>query len=110
LVCSSLKDNETKTVTAVWRLIVFYPSQLKITDIYKMKAGMVEPKIEKLHQLTQMKVGPKYLRMDNAGEGTSLADRMKHKDWKLPIMVEWTARDTPQQSSPVEVGFSTLSG
>jgi hypothetical protein len=57
-----------------------------------------------------MKIGPKYLRMDNAGENKSLADRMKHKDWKLPIIVEWTARDTPQQNSPVEVGFSTLSG
>jgi hypothetical protein len=35
---------------------------------------------------------------------------MKHKDWKRPIIVEWTARDTPQQNSPVEVGFRTLSG
>jgi hypothetical protein len=25
-------------------------------------------------------------------------------------VVEWTARDTPQQNSPVEVAFSTLSG
>jgi hypothetical protein len=28
----------------------------------------------------------------------------------LPIKVEWTARDTPQQNSPAEVGFSTLGG
>jgi hypothetical protein len=35
---------------------------------------------------------------------------MTHKDWKLPIRVEWTARNTPQQNSPVEVGFSTLAG
>jgi hypothetical protein len=71
---------------------------------------MVEQRIKKLHQLTQMKMGPKYLRMDNAGENRSLADRMKHKDWKLPIMVDSTARDTPHQNPPVEVGFSTLSG
>jgi hypothetical protein len=105
--CSSFQESETKKVTSVWRLIVFYPSQLKITDIFKTKAGMVEPTIEKLHQMTQMKMGPMYLRMDNAGENKSLADRMKHKDWKLPIVVEWTARDTPQQNSPVEVGFRT---
>jgi hypothetical protein len=48
--------------------------------------------------------------MDNTGENVDLAARLKHKDWKLPIKVEWTARDTPQQTSPAEVGFSTLGG
>jgi hypothetical protein len=58
----------------------------------------------------QQKVGPKCLRMDNAGENKELAERLTHKDWKLPIIVEWTARDTPQQNSPAEVEFSTLAG
>jgi hypothetical protein len=41
-----------------------------------------------LNQLIQRKAGPKYLRMDNAGENQLLAARIKHKDWKLPIIVE----------------------
>jgi hypothetical protein len=108
--CTAFKDSQTLKVTGVWRLMVFYPSQLKVTDIYKTKNGMVEPTVETLHQMIQHNVGPKYLRLDNAGENKLLADRLKHKDWKLPITIEWTARDTPQQNSPVEVGFATLSG
>jgi hypothetical protein len=38
-----------------------------------------------------------------------MTNRIKHKDWKLPIIVEWTARDFLEQKSPAEVGFSTLS-
>jgi hypothetical protein len=55
-------------------------------------------------------VGPWYLRMDNAGENKLLADRIQSKDWKLPIIVEWTARDTPKQNFPAEIGFATLLG
>jgi hypothetical protein len=90
--------------------MVFYPSQLKITDIFNKKSDMVEPTLEKLSHMIQQKVGPKYIRMDNAGENIKLAEQLKHKDWKLPVKVEWTARDTPQQNSPAEVGFSTLGG
>jgi hypothetical protein len=71
---------------------------------------MVEPTLEKLSQMIQQNVGPKYLRMDTVGENVDLAERLKHKDWKLSIKVEWTARDTPQQNSPAEVGFSTIGG
>jgi hypothetical protein len=48
--------------------------------------------------------------MDNAGENKLLAARIRHSDWKLPIIVEWTARDTPQQNAPTEVGFATIAG
>jgi hypothetical protein len=57
--------------------MVFYPSQLKISDIFKKKSDMVEPTLEKLSQLIQQKIGPKYLRMDNAGENVDLAARLK---------------------------------
>jgi hypothetical protein len=69
---------------------------------------MVEPTLEKLSQMIQQNVGPKYLRMDTVGENVDLSERLKHKDWKLSIKVEWTARDTPQQNSPAEVGFSRV--
>jgi hypothetical protein len=91
----------------------FYPSRMKVTDVYKTKNGMVEPvptmasspnklgilptrrpKRSPLSQMLQSKFGPKYLRTDNAGENKLFADRIKHMDWKLPIQVEWTARET----------------
>ncbi|KAL7579260.1 hypothetical protein ACA910_011419 [Epithemia clementina (nom. ined.)] len=46
--------------------------------------------------------------MDNAGENKKLEERMKSKDWKLNIEVEYTAARTPQQDWPAEVGFYTL--
>jgi hypothetical protein len=67
----------TMKVASVWRLMVIYPSQLKITYIFSAKSAMIEPTSEKLNQLYQMGVGPKFLRMDNAGENKSLADRLK---------------------------------
>jgi hypothetical protein len=105
---SSFKDRDSNKVIGVWRLMVFYPSQLKISDIFKSKNAMVESTVEKLAQMCRLGVGPRYLRMDNEGENNALADRIQHKDWKLPIIVEWTARDTHQQNSPAEVGFVTL--
>jgi hypothetical protein len=108
--CCNFKDKKIRNASHVWRLMVFYPSQLKISDIFKKRTDMVEPTTAKLCQLIQQKVGPKYIRMDNTGENVDLAERLKHKEWKLPIKVEWTARDTPQQNSPAEGGFSTLAG
>jgi hypothetical protein len=108
--CSSFKDRDSDKVIGVWRIMVFYPSQLKMTDIFKSKSAMVESTVEKLGKMCRLGVGPSYLRMDNVGENKLLADRIQSKDWKLPIIVEWTARDTPQQNSPTEVGLATLSG
>jgi hypothetical protein len=108
--CCTLTDKLTRKVKYVWRLLVLYPAQLKISDIFKSKNSMVEPTLAKLQKLLQLGVKVKYLRMDNGGENKLLADRMMHKDWKLPIVVEWTARDTPQQNSPAEVAFATLAG
>jgi hypothetical protein len=54
---SSFKDKDTSKVTGVWRLMVFYPSQLKITDIFKTKNGMVETTVEKLSQMIQLGIG-----------------------------------------------------
>jgi hypothetical protein len=48
--------------------------------------------------------------MNHGGEIKLLAARMLHRDWKLPNIVEWTARNAPQQNSPAEVGFTTMSG
>ena len=43
--------------------------------------------------------------MDNAGENKKLASRLQRAAWKIPVKIEYTARDTPQQNSSVEVAF-----
>ena len=46
--------------------------------------------------------------MDNAGENKKLESRLKSVAWKSPVVIEYATRDTPQQNSPVEVGFYAL--
>jgi hypothetical protein len=61
----------------------------------------------RLFQLLREKgVEIKRLRMDNGGENLSLANMVKSKDWKFPLTIEFTARDTPQQNSLVETAFT----
>jgi hypothetical protein len=60
-----------------------------IRDSFKSKHGMVKPTVEKLNRLLQLWVYLKYLRMDNGGK--LLSKRLVHKDWKLLIIVNWTA-------------------
>ena len=43
--------------------------------------------------------------MDNARENKKLELKLKHVVWRYPMVIEYTARDTPQQNSPVEVGL-----
>ena len=56
-----------------------------------------------------MGIPVKILRMDNAGENRKLVARLKSKDWKHPVIIKWTARDTPQHNHKAEVGFATIS-
>ena len=49
-----------------------------------------------------------HLRMDNAGENYLLAQEINKQKWQLDIEVEYTAHDTPQQNSLVEVAFNTI--
>ena len=81
---------------------------MKWSDFFVTKKEMVEPTCEKLHQWKQAGVGVKKIRCDNAGENVSLENRCKSAAWKLDVEFEYTARDTPQQNSMVEVGFATL--
>ena len=41
--------------------------------------------------------------MDNVGENKKLELRLKSVAWKNPVVIEYTARDMPQQNYPVEV-------
>ena len=69
---------------------------------------MVEPTHELLHHWTQNGKKIHKLHMDNAGENKKLELRSKGVVWKNPVVTEYTARGTPKQNSPVEVGFYAL--
>ena len=77
-------------------------------DFYQHKSDMVEPSCVKFNKWHHHGVGITKLCMDNAGENKILKERLQSSDWKLPINVEFTARDTPQQNSPVEVKQATI--
>ena len=83
-------------------------TQLKFSDFYTTKNGMVEPTCEQFYRWKQSGNPVKYVRLDNAGENKLLKKRCQSKDWKLKIEFEFTARDTPQQNSLAEVGFATI--
>jgi hypothetical protein len=48
------------------------------------------------------------MRQDNAGENKKLEKRLHSADWKLPVKMEYTAANTPQQNALVEVKFTYL--
>jgi hypothetical protein len=90
-------------------MIVDEKTQLKWSDFFKTKDEMVEPTCMLFKEWKDFGKPLTHLRMDNAGENMALIERCKSADWKLGIKkFELTARDTPQQNSPVEDGFGTL--
>ena len=91
-----------------WRLMVDERTQLKFSHFCKTKNAMVEPTLKLLHLLEQQGFAVEVIRMDNAGENTLLKERAHSADWKLSLLFELTARDTPQQNHLVELGFKTL--
>ncbi len=44
----------------------------------------------------------------NAGENKILEKRLQSADWKLLVIMEYTAANTPQQNALVEVEFTYL--
>ena len=97
----SLKSNN-------WRIMVDERTGMKFTDFFARKIDMVEPTCQQLYRWKETGLGAKYVRLDNAGENKKLQERAESADWKLGIVWEFTARDTPQQNSLAEVGFALI--
>jgi hypothetical protein len=83
-------------------------TQLKFSDFFDTKNGMVEETCEQLHRWKQSGREAKLIRLDNAGENKLLQQRSQSADWKLNFGYEFTARDTPQQNHLAELGFAHL--
>ena len=91
-----------------WRIIVDEKTQLKFSDFFETKNGMVEPTCELFQKWKAAGIPVRILRMDNAGENKLLEQRCNSADWKFDIKFEYTARDTPQQNHLAEIGFAVL--
>ena len=108
---STIKAPKAENVSITqpnWRVIVDEYTEMKFSDFYSTKDGMVEPTCEKLEMWKEAGIPVKYLRMDNAGENLVLGARLNSADWKLNVKPEYTARDTPQQNSLAESAFRTI--
>ena len=91
-----------------WRMIVDEKTEMKTSQFFQTKNGMIEPTCELLSKWKSQKHPVKIIRCDNAGENTKLEKRANGADWKLDVQFEYTARDTPQQNYLVEKSFDTL--
>ena len=89
-------------------MIVDEKTRLKISRFYAKKNDIVQPLCELFHAWKDCGRAVKWMRMDNAGENQLLERTANGKDWKLNITPEYTARNTPQQNSVVEVGLATV--
>ena len=107
---SSVKHvtGQPKTIKPNWRIIVDERTQLKFSDFFDTKNGMIEPTCVQLSKWKRSGKIVTHLRLDNAGENVKLKERCESSDWKLDIKFEFTARDTPQQNSLAEVSFATI--
>jgi hypothetical protein len=80
-----------------------------LTGIYNKKNEF----IENMFQCIQAQKARGYpvliMRQDNAGENKSLERRLQSADWKLRVIIEYTASDTPQQNALVVLKFTYLS-
>jgi hypothetical protein len=71
---------------------------LKFVDIYEKKSGMIEPMCEQFKKLEQNGHKVNVVRMDNGRENLKLEKGAQSNNWKLGIMFEKTARDTPSKT------------
>ena len=90
------------------RMMVDEHMQLKLSDFFETKDGMVEPTLEQINKWDAAGLKVKYIRFDNGGENKKLKARSESSDWKMNITCEFTAQDTPQQHILVEIVFAVV--
>jgi hypothetical protein len=107
---SSIK--KPKDIKAIYirhcRILVDERTQLKFVDFFEKKNGMIEPTCEQFKKWEQNGHKVDVVCMDNSGENLKLEKRGQSNNWKLGIMFEKTARDTPQQNGLAEIGITVV--
>ena len=91
-----------------WRILVDEKVQMKISDFYATKNGMIEPTCEKFQKWNDADMPVRIVRMDGSGENMKLKQRSESSDWKLGIEYEITARNTPQQNHLAEIALTVI--
>ena len=91
-----------------WRIMVDERTNLKFSDFFATKDGMIEPTCMQINKWKNAGIHVKYIRLDNAGENKKLAQRTESSAWKFNITYEFTGRDTPQRKHLAELGFAAI--
>jgi Reverse transcriptase (RNA-dependent DNA polymerase)/Zinc knuckle len=109
---SSVQNNESAEVESTykpyWRIMVDERTQMKFSDFFVTKRGMIEPTCKLIYTLKEAGKNINIIRCDDGGENKALEQRINSSDWKLNVKFEYTGRDTPQRNSLAEVAFHTL--
>jgi hypothetical protein len=81
---------------------------IPFTGIYNKKNEFIESMYQRMQAQTARGYPVLIMRQDNAWEIKKLEKRLQSAYWKLPIKMEYTAANTPQQNALVEVKFTYL--
>jgi len=91
-----------------WRILVDEKTQMKFTDFFETKIGMVEPTCEIFNQWENSGRKVEYVRCNEGGENKALQKRLKSSSWKMQPKFEFTGRNTPQRNHLAEISFHVL--
>jgi hypothetical protein len=106
---STLKVHKGENVSSkICDLTVDELTGIPFTGIYNKKNEFVESMCQRIQPQTARGCPFLIMRQKNAGENKILEKRLQSADWKLPVKMEYTAANTPQQNALVEVKFTYL--
>ena len=91
-----------------WRIIVDERTQLKFSEFFGTKNGMIEPTCQMLQEWGNNNKSVKIIRCHDAGENRALEARLRSSDWKIYLKFEYTGRDTPQRNHLAKIAFHTI--
>ena len=108
---SSIKPPKDSGITIskpYWRIVADKRTGMKYSEFYPTKNEMIEPTRKLFTKWKQEGNEVKKVRCDNGKKNIKLQSDLASVSWKLNPEFEYTARDTPQQNSRVEVGLYTI--
>jgi hypothetical protein len=97
-----------KGSSKIWDLTVYELTGIPFTGIYNKKNEFIESMCQRIQAQTARGYPVLIMRQDNAEENKKLDKRLHSADWKLPVKMEYTSANTPQQNALVEVKFIYL--
>jgi hypothetical protein len=106
---STLKVHKGKKGSSkIWDLIIDELTGIPFTGLNNKKNEFIESMCQGIQAQTARGHPVLIMRQDNAGESKKLEKRLHSADWKLPVKMDYTAANTPQQNALVEVKFTYL--